>query len=52
MPSYTVVHEKPKSFYDCYDRKAELQHQTHYCPGCGHGIVHKLLARTIDELGI
>src|SRR5438105_13079400 len=32
------------------ERKAELQHQTHYCPGCGHGIVHTLLARAIDEL--
>jgi len=26
--------------------------RTHYCPGCGHGIVHKLLAEVIDELGI
>ncbi len=25
---------------------------THYCPGCGHGIIHKLLAQGIDELGI
>ncbi|MHC4500259.1 MAG: thiamine pyrophosphate-dependent enzyme [Planctomycetota bacterium] len=25
---------------------------THYCPGCGHGIVHRLVAETIDELGI
>ena len=25
---------------------------THYCPGCGHGIIHKLLAQCIDELGI
>jgi len=25
---------------------------THYCPGCGHGIVHKILAEIIDELGI
>ncbi len=23
---------------------------THYCPGCGHGIVHKLLAQCLDEL--
>jgi 2-oxoisovalerate ferredoxin oxidoreductase beta subunit len=52
MPSYTTIHEKPKCFYDCYERKAELQHQTHYCPGCGHGIVHKLLAEAIDGLGI
>ena len=52
MPSYTVTHQKAKSFYPMYERKAELQHQTHYCPGCGHGIVHKLIARAIDELGI
>lgn len=57
MPSfieddYEVVHSKPKVFYETYERKDELQHQTHYCPGCGHGIVHKMLARAIDELGI
>jgi 2-oxoglutarate ferredoxin oxidoreductase subunit beta len=23
-----------------------------YCPGCGHGIIHKLIAQAIDELGI
>jgi 2-oxoisovalerate ferredoxin oxidoreductase beta subunit len=52
MSSYTVTHEKARSFYPIYERKAELQHQTHYCPGCGHGVVHKLIARAIDELGI
>ena len=25
---------------------------THYCPGCTHGIIHKLVAQAIDELGI
>jgi 2-oxoglutarate ferredoxin oxidoreductase subunit beta len=25
---------------------------THYCGGCGHGIVHKLIAETLDELGV
>jgi len=24
----------------------------HYCPGCGHGIVHRVMAEAIDELGI
>jgi len=52
MANYTITHEKSKSFFELYERKAELQHQTHYCPGCGHGIVHKLVARAIDELGI
>ena len=49
---YAVAHSKAKAFYPSYERKAELQHQTHYCPGCGHGIVHKMVAHVIDELGI
>ena len=34
---------KPKSLSD---------NMTHYCPGCTHGIVHRLVAEAIDELGI
>jgi 2-oxoisovalerate ferredoxin oxidoreductase beta subunit len=49
---YAVTQEKPKSFYSTYERKEELQHQTHYCPGCGHGIVHKIVAQAIDALGV
>jgi 2-oxoisovalerate ferredoxin oxidoreductase beta subunit len=51
-PEYVVSHARARSFYPLFERKEELQHQTHFCPGCGHGIVHKLLARAIDELGI
>jgi len=25
---------------------------THYCPGCTHGVAHRLIAEVIDELGI
>ncbi len=25
---------------------------THYCPGCGHGVVHRLVAELIDEMGL
>jgi 2-oxoglutarate/2-oxoacid ferredoxin oxidoreductase subunit beta len=25
---------------------------THYCPGCGHGVAHRLVAEVIDELGL
>jgi len=25
---------------------------THYCAGCGHGIIHRLIAEVIDELGV
>ena len=37
MPEFAVVHEKPRTFYGRYERKAELQEHTHYCPGAGMG---------------
>lgn len=39
----SIVFEKPKAL-------AEVPF--HYCPGCTHGIVHRLVAEVIDELGI
>ena len=38
-----VVFEKPKALTD---------NQLHYCPGCTHGIIHRLVAEALDELGI
>lgn len=38
-----VIYKKPKSLTDA---------TFHYCPGCSHGIVHKLICEVIDELGI
>ncbi|MBN2457347.1 MAG: 2-oxoglutarate oxidoreductase [Sedimentisphaerales bacterium] len=36
-----------------FDRTPTLKDcPTHYCPGCGHGIAHRLVAETIDELDI
>ncbi len=29
-----------------------LDVNTHYCPGCSHGVVHKLIAEVIDEMGL
>ena len=52
LPVYEVAHGRPEAFYECFERKDDLQNQTHYCPGCGHGNVHKMLACAIDELGI
>ena len=52
MTEYEVAHEKSPAFYDRYERKGELQQQTHYCPGCGHGVVHKLIAEGLTELGL
>jgi 2-oxoisovalerate ferredoxin oxidoreductase beta subunit len=52
MSEERVVRERAKAFYPLFERKAELQQHTHYCPGCGHGIVHKMIAAAIDQLGI
>src|SRR5499427_9348600 len=49
---YQLLHTKSSAFYDVYERKGDLKHQTHYCPGCGHGVVHKLIAEAIQELGL
>ncbi len=38
-----IVFEKPHALTDV---------PFHYCPGCTHGIIHRLVAETIDELGI
>jgi len=40
---YTKVLSRPKSLRD---------NPTHYCSGCGHGIVHRLVSEIIDELKI
>ena len=38
-----IVFQKPKALTDAV---------LHYCPGCPHGIIHRLVAQAIDELGI
>jgi len=36
-----------------YSRPRSLRNvPTHYCPGCGHGLAHRLIAEVVDELGI
>ena len=39
----TTVFQKPRALTDA---------PLHYCPGCTHGIVHRLVAEALDELGI
>jgi len=29
--------------------KSLLPAPTHYCPGCGHGVAHRLIAEIVDE---
>ncbi|MDR1384993.1 MAG: 2-oxoacid:acceptor oxidoreductase family protein [Planctomycetaceae bacterium] len=48
-----TVLQKSKSLYDVFERKSDAnQKTTHYCPGCGHGILHKLLGEALDDLQI
>jgi len=46
----TKVFEKPTSFYERFERKGGPHKQTtHYCPGCGHGNIHKMIAEAMDD---
>lgn len=38
-----MIYEKPKSITD---------KPFHYCPGCGHGTVHRIIGEVLDEIGI
>jgi 2-oxoglutarate ferredoxin oxidoreductase subunit beta len=38
-----IVHERPSTLLDT---------RMHYCPGCGHGVAHRLLMEAVEELGI
>jgi 2-oxoglutarate ferredoxin oxidoreductase subunit beta len=40
---YQVVYQRPASLVDIH---------THYCPGCTHGVAHRLIAEVIDEMKI
>ena len=42
-PDMEMIYAFPHSLRDVH---------THYCPGCTHGIIHRLVAEVIDELGI
>ena len=47
------VYEKPSTFFPTFERKpGPVPETTHYCPGCGHGVVHKLLAEAISDMDI
>ena len=36
-----------------FERPALLEPTvSHYCPGCGHGVVHRLVAEVLEELGV
>lgn len=41
--AFQVISQKPKSL---------TEREFTYCPGCTHGVIHRLIAEVIDELGI
>ena len=43
MKPENLVYQKPRLMND---------NSMHYCPGCSHGVVHKLIAEVIDEMGL
>lgn len=48
---YAQTFQRPRSFYGQFDRKPGDKLTTHYCPGCGHGNIHKMIAEAIDDFG-
>ncbi len=47
------VTEKAAAFYPVFERKSgPAKKATHYCPGCGHGNIHKMIAEALTDLGI
>ena len=49
---WETTHSKPASFFEEFARKGGDLEVTHYCPGCGHGVLHKLIAEAITDLGV
>ena len=44
---------RPAGFFDVFERRpGAIKKNMHYCPGCGHGVLHKLIAEAIADLGI
>ena len=48
---YAPTFQRARSFYGQFERKPGDHLTTHYCPGCGHGNIHKMIAEAIDDLG-
>ncbi len=47
----TEILQKPRGFCEIYEKKPGLDKvSTHYCPGCGHGNLHKLIAEALEDM--
>ncbi len=48
-----IIHGRSKGFFDTFTRRSgNIKKNMHYCPGCGHGILHKLIAEAIEDFEI
>lgn len=48
-----TILKKSSSFYDVYERRPGADKlTTTYCPGCGHGVLHKLVAEALEDFGV
>ena len=52
MPDTNEKFGRSSVFYDTFERRGAEEKSTHYCPGCGHGTVQKMIAAAIEEFGI
>ncbi len=43
--------KRPENIVSCKPRLLN-DNNMHYCPGCSHGVVHKIVAEVIDEMGM
>ena len=51
--SEKVKFGRSKVFFDTFNRRpGPVKTNMHYCPGCGHGILHKLVAEAVEHYGI
>jgi 2-oxoisovalerate ferredoxin oxidoreductase beta subunit len=47
------MNKKATGFYEHFQRKdGSKTKSTHYCAGCGHGIIHKLIAEAVADFGL
>jgi len=43
LATQQIVYSRPETLTDT---------PTHYCPGCTHGVAHRLVAEVLEEMGV
>ena len=49
---WETTHSRSACFYDRFERKGGDTEITTYCPGCSHGVLHKMIAEALDDFEI